>query len=99
MSPRDDLPPSPYTAARNQIQHDLLSPLTIISGRAQLLARLVRRSSSLTERERGALLEGMAIIQDAVRIQAVCIDTIGCGNPDTRVHDGMAVPRREAVPE
>ena len=87
MFPRDDFSPDPSIAERDQLQHDLLSPLTIISGRAQLLIRVVRRSSSLTELERGAMLDGLAIIHEAAQAQAVQIDTLGRDEPDGRVHD------------
>ena len=89
MSPWDDHPPDPSAVARHHLQHDLLSPLTNISGRAQLLTRMVRRSSSLTELERGAMLDGLAIIQEAVRVQAAHIDAFGCEDPNGRVHDEM----------
>ena len=97
MSPAATASPDPSAAARSQRQHDLLSPLTIISGRAQLLARLVRRSSSLTERERDALLEGLTIILEAVQVQAARIDSFGHEDRDARVHDGMAIPPREGA--
>ena len=59
--------PDPYLDPRDQLRHDLKSPLTTISGRAQLLTRMVRRTSSLTELERGTMLDGLAAIETTVR--------------------------------
>ena len=55
------------TGARHHRQQDLLSPLITISDRVQLLARMVQRSSSLTDVERVTMLDGLAIIEVAVR--------------------------------
>ena len=60
MSLVDDTAPDEAAAARDRLRHDLISPLTIISGRSQLLARMLQRSSSLTEAERSTMLGGLA---------------------------------------
>ena len=70
---RDDL---------DSLRHDLKTPLTTIYARAQLVTRKVRRSSSLTEAERDALLHSMAAIEEAVRAMVPRIDGIGRGSPD-----------------
>ena len=62
MSPVDVPPPDPAGDERDRRQHDLLQPLTAISGRAQLLGRMVRRSPSARDGERGAMLAGLAIV-------------------------------------
>jgi signal transduction histidine kinase len=62
---------------RDQLQHDLKTPLTTISARAQLVARMVRRASALTELERGAMLDSLGAINAAVAAMVVTIDGIG----------------------
>ena len=52
---------------RAQLRHDLGNPLTMIRGGAQLLARLVQRTSSLTDAERTHYQRHLAMIEDAVR--------------------------------
>ena len=61
----------------NHLRHDLKTPLTAIHGRAQLLARSVRRSSSLSDAERARLLEGLVAIEAAVRVMVTVIDAMG----------------------
>jgi signal transduction histidine kinase len=63
----------------DQLRHDLKTPLTTISGRAQLLGRAIRRSPSLTDEERARMLEGVATIGAAVRDLVPVIDGIGRG--------------------
>ncbi len=60
----------------NQLRHDLKTPLTTIRGHAELLARFVRRSRSLTEEEQSRILEGLAAIDAAVVAMVVIIDDI-----------------------
>ena len=72
---KDDTPPPPYDPV-DQLRHDLKTPLTAISGHAQLLGRTVRRTPSLTDAERGRMLAGLAEIQTAVREMAVLIDAL-----------------------
>ena len=58
----------------DRLRHDLRSPLTIIRGRAYLLARTVRRTPSLTEDERTRMLAGVAAIEEAVVAIVAVID-------------------------
>ena len=58
MPAADDAPDGFVYDAADQLRHDLNSPLTTISARAQLLARDVRRSPSLAEEERAKMLAG-----------------------------------------
>jgi hypothetical protein len=58
------------------LQHTLKSPLTTLSGRAQLVARAIRRSPTLTEGERENLLLSVAAIEVAVQQLVTVIDGI-----------------------
>jgi signal transduction histidine kinase len=88
MSLGDDALPDPRDVAFDQLRHDLKTPLTAISARAQLVARMVRRSSGLTELERGAMLDSLAAIEQAVRAMVPRIDGIGRDPPDGREDAG-----------
>ena len=77
-----ELPPD----SLNQLRHDLKTPLTTISGRAQLLARAVRRSPSLSDAERARMLEGLAEIEVAVREMVSRIDEMGQASRDEPVN-------------
>jgi K+-sensing histidine kinase KdpD len=70
----------------DQLRHDLKTPLAIIHGRAQLLARAVQRSKSLPEEERAKMLAGLTSIEVTVRAMAARIDAIssddGIGGAD-----------------
>jgi signal transduction histidine kinase len=57
-----------------RLRHDLKSPLTIISGRAQLLARAIQRSPSLAEGDREKLLSSLTEIEVAVQRLVIVID-------------------------
>ena len=74
MSAADDAPDGFAYDALDQLRHDLKTPLTLIAVRAHLLARRVRRSSSLSNGERGTMLEGVAAIEEAVRAMVITID-------------------------
>jgi hypothetical protein len=91
MSLVDDTAPDEAAAARDQLRHDLISPLTIISGRAQLLARMIQRSSSLTEPERNTLLDGLATIEAAVRTLVTQIDVYGREEADDHIRAAVIV--------
>ena len=69
-----------YDAA-DQLRHDLLSPLTTISARTQLLARDLRRSPTLAEDERGKMLASITAIEAEVRALCAVIDAMGDGRP------------------
>jgi hypothetical protein len=73
----DDGSPGFPADTRDQWRHDLKTALTTISGRAQLLARAIRRSPSLTEQERDKMLQDLATIEAAVRVMVARIDVIG----------------------
>ena len=77
MSLVDDPPPDAFDDPTEQLRHDLKSPLTTIYGRAQLLARSVRRSSSLSDVERVWMLDGLAVIETAVLALVTRIDAMG----------------------
>jgi hypothetical protein len=83
----DDAPDGIVYDAADQLRHDLLTPVSIISARAQLLARDIRRSPVLNEEERARLLEGVAAIQTALQTMCAVIDTI-----DRSPSDGPAAP-------
>ena len=76
MPSADDPNVRPSLDPFDLLRHDLKSPLTTISGRAQLLSRAVRRSSSLTDEERGQMLEALATIQEEVRTMVSLIDAL-----------------------
>ena len=63
--------------ALDQLRHDLKSPLIIIHGRAQLLARGIRRAPTLSEEERMRMLDGVATIEAMVLGMVTLIDAIG----------------------
>ena len=73
------VPSSDDAAARrpdslDQRRHALKSPLTALSGRAQLLARAIQRSPSLADGEREKLLGSLTEIEAAVRRLVSVID-------------------------
>ena len=74
--------------ALDQLRHDLKSPLTTIYGRAQLMARTVQRSPSLSEEERAKLLAALAAIESSVHRLVSVIDGMNDDQPpdggDTR---------------
>ena len=79
----DVLPPDDL----DQLRHDLKTPLTTISGHAQLLGRVIRRSPSLTDDEQARMLRSLAAIEQAVRAMVSVIDAMGDdgadGSPDS----------------
>ena len=83
MLAADNAPDGFVYDAADQFRHDLLSPLTTISARTQLLARDLRRSPSLTEDERGKMLASITVIEAEVRALCAVIDAMG---------DGQAAP-------
>jgi signal transduction histidine kinase len=79
MSAADDASDGIHHAPLDQLRHDLKTPLTTIHGRAQLLDRAIRSAPSLTDGERGKMLEGIAAIETAVRTLNAVVDAIGDG--------------------
>jgi hypothetical protein len=77
MQAADDSPDGVVYDAADQLRHDLLSPLTSISARSQLLARAIRRSPTLIDDERVKMLVGITAIETAVESLCAVIDTIG----------------------
>jgi signal transduction histidine kinase len=73
----DDAPREPAATPRDQLRHELITPLTTIHGRAQLVARAVQRSPSLTEEERAGMLASLATIEAAVRVMITVIKGMG----------------------
>src|SRR3954469_17814611 len=67
--------------AFDQLRHDLKSPLTTIYGRAQLMARTVQRSPTLSDEERTKLLAGLAMIESSVQQLVSVIDGMSNGQP------------------
>ena len=81
MHGADDSPDGFVYDAADQLRHDLLSPLTTISARTQLLARDLRRSPSLAEDERGKMLASLTAIETEVQTLCAVIDAMGDGRP------------------
>jgi hypothetical protein len=76
-----------------------LTPLTTILGQAQLLARSVRRSPSLSEAERAQMQRSLIHIEHAVRRIVAVIDGGGQSAPGrdhpTAIPDGTTQDRAE----
>jgi signal transduction histidine kinase len=66
-----------HDAAASLLRHELKTPLTTISVRAQLIARWTARSPTLAEDERARTLAGLAAIDAAVQQLLAAIDAIG----------------------
>ena len=79
MHAADGSPDGVVYNAADRLRHDLLTPVTTISGRAQLLARDIQRSPVLGAEERARLLEAVAAIEAAVRAMVAVVDSIGAG--------------------
>jgi signal transduction histidine kinase len=77
MPSADDPDVHPPLNRFDQLRHDLKTPLTTISGHAQLLHRVVRHSPSLPDDERARMLEGLARIETTVRAMVTMIDALG----------------------
>jgi hypothetical protein len=95
MPAADDAPDGFDYGPHDQLRHDLKTPLTLIAARAYLLARSIRRSSSLTDGERGTMLDGVAAIEEAVRTMVITIDGIGGSGgaaPQRDTFDGDTAP-------
>lgn len=73
---RDDLDP------QTQLCHDLTGSLTTISGRAQLLTRVVRRSATLADGDRERLVNGLGAIEDEVVAMVARLGALSCAPPD-----------------
>jgi signal transduction histidine kinase len=82
MPAADDSPHGVVYDPLDQVRHDLKTPLTTISGHAQLLGRAVRRSPSLSNEERAKMLEGLAMIEAAVGAMVTIIDAMSRNSAD-----------------
>jgi hypothetical protein len=82
MCAADDSADGVVYDAADQLRHDLISPLSTISARTQLLARDLRRSPSLAEEERVKMLAGIAVIEAEVRALCAVIDAMNLPSRD-----------------
>ena len=82
MSAADDSPDGVADDAVDHLRHDLKTPLTTIYAHAYLLARRVRRASSLSDEEQGRMLDGVAAIEEAVRAMVIMIDGLAGSGGD-----------------
>ncbi len=76
MPHADDAPHEDDRDSRDQLHHDLMGSLATISGRAQLLTRFVRRSSTLADGDRERLVHGLAAIEAEVTVMVARLDTL-----------------------
>src|SRR5687768_11531561 len=76
MPAADDAPDGLPHGPHDQLRHDLKSSLTTISARTQLLARHIRRASSLQEEERTRMLAGITAMETAVQTLCAVIDAM-----------------------
>jgi signal transduction histidine kinase len=80
MAAANNAPERGLADATDHLRHDLLTPLTTISGRTQLLARAIGRSPTLAAEERVTMLEGITAIETAVQTLRGVIASIGDGD-------------------
>jgi signal transduction histidine kinase len=73
----DDAPDRFASDAFDQLRHDLKTPLTTISARAQLLGRSIRRSPALAAEERAQMLAAIITIERTVWEMVAVVDGIG----------------------
>ena len=98
MPAADETPNGFVYTPREQQRHQLKTPLTTISGHAQLLGRTIQRSSDLTA-ERDRLLEAVAAIERAVREMVTLVDSLSTVADEVRsdaggAHDGRSLGER-----
>jgi hypothetical protein len=89
----DELTPDRSHDDVDQRCHGVISSLTTIQGRAQLLARMVRRASALTPGERDRMLDGVAAIEAAVSTGVTHLDALARDSRDRRVGDTAPASR------
>lgn len=82
MAPADHPSPDLPADALARMHHELKTPVTIIAGRAQLVARAIRRSPSLSNDERAGMLASLAAIDAAVVALVAAIEAIGQEDTD-----------------
>jgi signal transduction histidine kinase len=95
MSAADDAPGGPPHGPHARLRHDLKSPLTTIYARAQLLARSIRRSPSLTDEERTRMLAGITAIEVALREMDTVIEGMSNAGDEGR-NDPKQIPSHRA---
>ena len=80
MAAADNAPERAGADATDHLRHELMVPLTTISGRTQLLARAIWRSPTLASEERVAMLVGITAIETGVETLRAVIDRMGDGD-------------------
>jgi K+-sensing histidine kinase KdpD len=88
MPAADDAPDRLPYGPLDHLRHDLKSPLTTIYARAQLLARSIRGSPSLSEDERTRMLAGITAIEGAVREMVTVVEGLSNAGDDDRNDPG-----------
>jgi hypothetical protein len=98
MSPED--PSSdPSAADRDRLRYELSTPLTVITGRAQLLQRQLLRANGLVNLERDQMLGNLAALLTEVHLLSTRIESVigleaaPCGSP---AHPPPSPPRPES---
>ena len=74
MGPAADADSADGHRSHDQLRHDLLTPVTVISARVGMIERIARRSASMTDAERARLLADAASIQAAVLAVCAVVD-------------------------
>lgn len=87
MPPADEALDGRHDEPLDQLRHDLLTPVTVISARVGMMERTVRRSASMTDAERGRLLVDAAAIQAAVLAVCAAVDGMGGSPPGAEARD------------
>jgi signal transduction histidine kinase len=80
MAVVESAPEGVVADATDHLRHDLITPLTTISARTQLLARLIWRSPSLDYEERVTMLGDIAAIETGVETLRAVIERMGDGD-------------------
>ena len=75
MPRRDDA--ADARADRARLRHDVLTPLTAIRARAQMVDRAARRSATLADGEREAMLANLAAVEAGVAAILLVVDGMG----------------------
>jgi len=78
----DNAPERGVADAVDHLPHELITPLTTISGRTQLLARAIWRSPRLVDEERVAMLGSITAIETGIETLRAVIDRLGMGIED-----------------
>ncbi len=84
MPAADNAPDGFVYDAFDQLRHDLKTPLTTISARAQLLGRSIQHSPALAAEERAQMLAAIIAIERAVWEMVAVVDGISDVGHDGR---------------